>query len=1034
MKKFYLLTILTLSGYLLHAQEYYISFQSAVTGTQIDSILVTNQKTSQKVKLLENEQLLLTKSTTGIPTLQSGFEAGYLYPNPCHGDAGFFFSTDKSGEVVLGIYNASGQLLNRERQDLAPGLHRFQVKFPAAGIYFISVMKNGGPLSFKAVCLGNTFQMGRITYEGSEKYNYSEVAVPLKSLVSGKTMNYSTGDLLYYSSFSGKNNTILTDSPTADKVYPVEFFECKDPDNQNYPIVKIGNQWWMAENLKTTKYKDGAQIANITDNTTWAGLTTSAYCWHDNNTGNKTIYGALYNWYAVNTGKLCPNGWHVPTDAEWTALENYLVTNVYNYDGTTTGNKIAKSLAAPITWALSSVAGTVGNSDYPGYQNKTGFSALPGGNRGYDGSFGSVGNSGLWWSSTGVANIKYYRFLSYSSGSLIRASTEYPSDGFSVRCVRDILPTVITNPITDITQTTATGGGNVTSEGGATVTERGVCWSTSQNPTTTDSKTSGTGTGSFTSHIAGLTANTIYYVRAYATNSSGTEYGSQVSFTTRPNVTTNPMTSIWQTTATGGGYVTNDGGATVTARGVCWNTTGIPTTSNSKTIDGAGTGSFISSLTGLTANTTYYVRAYATNSGGTVYGGQVFFTTLPNVTTNSITPIWQTTATGGGNVTYDGGAPVFGRGVCWNTTGTPTTSNSKTIDGTGTGSFISNLSGLTANTLYYVRAFATNSGGTAYGNQVSFTTTPVILPTVTTNSITAIAQTAATGGGNVTSDGGGTVTARGVCWNIAVNPTTAHSKTVDGTGTGAFTSSMTGLTAGTLYYVRAYATNSAGTAYGEQKQFHAKNQTGLFQDSRDQTFYYWVKIGTQTWMSSNLSYLPGVSPSSSGSGTSPYYYVYNYQGTDVLMARNLIDNKGVLYNWPAALSACPPGWHLPTDAEWTTLENYMIANVYNYDGTTTGNKIAKSLAVTSSWNTSTNTGAIGNNLTDNNISGFSALPGGYRYISGVFGSVGSAGLWWSSSEASVSNAWGRVLNFDSASANRNFFVKTEGFSVRCLKD
>jgi uncharacterized protein (TIGR02145 family) len=341
---------------------------------------------------------------------------------------------------------------------------------------------------------------------------------------------------------------------------------------------------------------------------------------------------------------------------------------------------------------------------------------------------------------------------------------------------------------------------------------------------------------------------------------------------------------------------------------------------------------------------------------------------------------------------------------------------------------------LTANTLYYVRAYATNSGGTAYGNQVLFTTAQVILPTVTTNSITAIAQTTATTGGNVTSDGGGTVTARGVCWNTTVTPTTANSKTVDGAGTGAFTSSMTGLTAGTHYYVRAYATNSAGTAYGEQKQFHAKNQTGLFQDSRDQTFYYWVKIGTQTWMSSNLSYLPGVSPSSAGSGTSPYYYIYNYQGTDVLMARNLIDNKGVLYNWPAALIACPAGWHLPSDAEWTTFENFMIANGYNYDGTITGNKIAKSLAVTSSWVTSTNSGAIGNNLTDNNTSGFSALPGGYRYISGVFGNVGSDGLWWSSSEANISNTWGRGLNFDSASLNRYNYIKSQGLSVRCLRD
>ncbi len=130
------------------------------------------------------------------------------------------------------------------------------------------------------------------------------------------------------------------------------------------------------------------------------------------------------------------------------------------------------------------------------------------------------------------------------------------------------------------------------------------------------------------------------------------------------------------------------------------------------------------------------------------------------------------------------------RGVCWSTSESPTTADSKTTDGTGTGEFTSSITGLTAGTTYYVRAYATNAVGTSYGSQVSFTADSA--PTVTTTAVSNITETAADSGGNVTDDGGDAVTARGVCWSTSENPTTADSKTTDGTGTGEFTSSITG--------------------------------------------------------------------------------------------------------------------------------------------------------------------------------------------------------------------------------------------------
>lgn len=196
-----------------------------------------------------------------------------------------------------------------------------------------------------------------------------------------------------------------------------------------------------------------------------------------------------------------------------------------------------------------------------------------------------------------------------------------------------VVPTVTTTAITAITSSSANSGGNVTSDGGCSVTGRGIEWSYYSNFSSILGSTSnGTGTGFYTSTMSGLPDNTTFYVRAYATNSAGTGYGATLSFTTLPSctlptVTTSSITAILATSATGGGNVTATGGCAVTARGVCWSTSTNPTISNSHTTDGSGTGSFTSSITSLMCGLTYYARAYATSSAGTSYGSQVSFTT-----------------------------------------------------------------------------------------------------------------------------------------------------------------------------------------------------------------------------------------------------------------------------------------------------------------------------------------------------------------------------------------------------------------------
>ena len=531
----------------------------------------------------------------------------------------------------------------------------------------------------------------------------------------------------------------------------------------------------------------------------------------------------------------------------------------------------------------------------------------------------------------------YYCFECYSSHSSTR------SEVHSFVTLKAEKPVVETGAVENITLTFATCGGNVVSDCGADVTERGVCWSTSPNPTINDNiTTNGNGTGTFTSNLINLTANTTYYVRAYANNSAGTGYGNEISFTTlkdivKPTVKTNEVSSVVQDAAICGGVVIDDGGAEVTARGVCWSTSQNPTINGSHTDDGTGEGDFTSTITGLTAGTTYYVRAYATNEKGTSYGEEKSFMTsiymdLPILTTKEIEDITETSATSGGEVVSDGGAPVIARGICWSTSQNPTIDDNDgmTTDGNGTGTFTSDLVNLTANTTYYVRAYATNVMGTAYGEQRSFTTeeeeAELTPPTVITSEVIDITETTAVSGGNVTDDGGATVTARGICWSISQNPTLDDNDgmTTDGNGTGTFTSNLINLTANTTYYVRAYATNEKGTSYGDEISFTTEEEEEGCEPDGEIAGHYYVDLGLPSgvkWATCNVG---ASSPEDCGDyfawGETSPKAEYTWENS-VTFGEQMSDISGNAQH-DAATANWGGSWRMPTNDEMQELVDH----------------------------------------------------------------------------------------------------------------
>lgn len=585
----------------------------------------------------------------------------------------------------------------------------------------------------------------------------------------------------------------------------LNYEKIQDIDGNEYKTIKIGTQTWMAENLKVTKLNDGTTLTNEISNQGWSSTSSPAYSLYNNEERSKITYGALYNWASASSGKLCPQGWHIPTDKEWKVLIEYLG-----------GNNSAEAKlkeAGNGHWIASGI-------------NESGFTALPGGVRYWDGQFDGLYKFGVFLGSQSSLSSPYYVLLG-TRNNLTYYILSHARNGFSVRCIASSVPIVRTTSIIMVANNPVITG-NVDDDGGSEVIERGVCWSLNQNPTIEDSKFSnGKGEGMFSCTVYGLLPGKKYYARAYAKNYAGIAYGNQISFETDPvpSLLTNSVYGVTTNSAICSASITDRGGTAILVRGVCWSKEENPTKDDYVIASTDISDNYTCEIYQLSPGTTYYIRAFATNFTGTGYGNLITFKTksdIPKITTSETTHITSNSAISGGTITSDGGEPVLSRGVCWSQKNNPTVNGNKTNDGAGVGHFISSLSDLNPGEKYYIRAYATNKIGTAYGHEVSFTTQKAI-PKLTTKEISSISSNTAISGGNIISTGGAFIMEKGICWNTSDNPTTSHYNTPYFGIDTSFTCTMGGLQPGTVYYVRSYAKNSVGTGYGNSVTFKTKN-------------------------------------------------------------------------------------------------------------------------------------------------------------------------------------------------------------------
>lgn len=493
---------------------------------------------------------------------------------------------------------------------------------------------------------------------------------------------------------------------------------------------------------------------------------------------------------------------------------------------------------------------------------------------------------------------------------------------------------------------------------------------------------------------------------------------------TLPTLTTQAVTVLSSSSAFGGGNVSADGGSTVIQRGLCWNTSPNPTLANNFTVDGTGLGSFGSTMQPLSPAATYYVRAYATNANGTSYGNEISFVTatannngsLPTISTNQVVYMDSLSANCGGDITADGGLAVTARGVCWAIGTTPTINHNRTLDGSGAGSFNSRLGNLLPNTSYFVRAYATNDAGTAYGITFSFTTKG--LPRLQIDSVYDKAFRTVRISGTILSDGGVKISERGFCWSYNPKPSVNDNIVLSGSGLGSFNQQLQPLQVDTLIYVRAFVGTSVGYIYSNP----ATISTNLNHCAVGPTKIVEVTnpITGKTWMDRNLG---AARSATSSTDTASYGDLYQWgRGRDGHQCRNS-DTSRIITSTPSGVQTSS---FIITDS-WQ--KSWFIGKFPDlWDGVNSLNNPCPRgfrLPTLAEFDAEVKTGLMNSIL---------KLPlAGFRDYNGVIKDEGTSSYYYTSSTRDLSNSTAGVFIITATSSGA-YSGSSRGNSVRCIKD
>jgi uncharacterized protein (TIGR02145 family) len=438
-----LIIVCVLMTRFLHAQDYFITFSGSGQSATVETVEVKNIDQQSTLSLNGTDTLHLTDvaGTGYLPSLNQGM---IIYPNPANHYSRLEFYNSSAGSTSIEIYNFSGRLLIYKSFHLPAGSHIFSISGLPAGMYLV---KLNTPINTYSQRLVSTAAQGlapELQYEGISQ---SPQQVPfLKSISNVVAMQYNEGERLVIKAISGDYAHTKSLVPSESQNIDFEFIECVDGDGNHYGVVTIGELIWMDENLKTTHYRNGTPIEYPgTNHEAWQNNTTGAYAWYNNNANWKYIYGALYNWYAVdNSSGLCPENWTVSTHAQWQQTVDYAEAVGYQNDieavlGANNALRSCLRVNTPLGGDCVSMMHPRWEEDWTSLNHygfdAFGFSGFPGGYRGNN-YYSYIGGYGAFWSSTEFnLNFSYLWMLSFDNG-LVYNEWNKKMLGFSVRCIR----------------------------------------------------------------------------------------------------------------------------------------------------------------------------------------------------------------------------------------------------------------------------------------------------------------------------------------------------------------------------------------------------------------------------------------------------------------------------------------------------------------------------------------------------------------------------------------------------------------------